>query len=143
LEIAHLLAALRKSRVENVVWITADVHYAAAHHFDPRRARFTEFDPFWEFVAGPLHAGTFGPGVLDDTFGPEVRFRGIPEGMKPNRPPSEGLQFYGRIHIDGRSRALTASLHDLSGAKLYGVELEPSRSTTLATASRQLRGACS
>ena len=125
LEIAHLLATLRKSRVKNVVWITADVHYAAAHHFDPRRARFTDFDPFWEFVAGPLHAGTFGPGVLDDTFGPEVRFRGIPEGMKPNRPPSEGLQFYGRIHIDGRSRALTASLHDLSGAKLFGVELVP------------------
>jgi alkaline phosphatase D len=45
--------------------------------------------------------------------------------MKPNRPPSDGLQFYGRIHIDGGSRALTASLHDLSGAKLYGVELEP------------------
>ena len=31
-----------------------DVHYCAAHHYDPARARFTEFDPFWEFVAGPL-----------------------------------------------------------------------------------------
>jgi alkaline phosphatase D len=125
LEIAHLLSALRKARVQNVVWITADVHYAAAHHFDPRRARFTDFDPFWEFVAGPLHAGTFGPNALDDTFGPEVRFRGIPEGMKPNRPPSEGLQFYGRIQIEGRSRVLTASLHDLAGARRFGVDLEP------------------
>jgi alkaline phosphatase D len=125
LEIAHLLSALRKARVRNVVWITADVHYAAAHHFDPRRARFTDFDPFWEFVAGPLHAGTFGPNALDDTFGPEVRFRGIPEGMKPNRPPSEGLQFYGRIQIEGRSRVLTASLHDLAGARLFGMDLEP------------------
>jgi alkaline phosphatase D len=125
LEIAHLLTALRKARVRNVLWITADVHYAAAHHFDPRRARFTDFDPFWEFVAGPLHAGTFGPPALDDTFGPEVRFRGIPEGMKPNRPPSEGLQFYGHIHIAGRSRVLTASLHDLTGAKLFSLDLEP------------------
>jgi alkaline phosphatase D len=125
LEIAHLLAALRKSRVKNVLWITADVHYAAAHHFDPRRARFTDFDPFWEFVAGPLHAGTFGPNALDDTFGPEVRFRGIPEGMKPNRPPSEGLQFYGRIHIEGRTRVLTVSLHDLAGTRLFGLDLEP------------------
>jgi alkaline phosphatase D len=125
LEIAHLLAALRRARVRNVVWITADVHYAAAHHFDPRRARFTDFDPFWELVAGPLHAGTFGPSVLDDTFGPEERFRGIPVGMKPNRPPSDGLQFYGRVHIDGQSRVLTASLHDLSGAKVFGLDLEP------------------
>jgi alkaline phosphatase D len=125
LEIAHLLAALRKRRVKNVLWITADVHYAAAHRFDPRRARFTDFDPFWEFVAGPLHAGTFGPPALDDTFGPEVRFRGIPEGMKPNRPPSEGLQFYGRIHIEGRTRVLTVSLHDLAGTRLFGLDLEP------------------
>jgi alkaline phosphatase D len=125
LEIAHLLAAQRENRVRNVVWITADVHYAAAHHFDPRRARFTDFDPFWEFVAGPLHAGTFGPNALDDTFGPEVRFRGIPEGMKPNRPPSDGLQFYGRIHIEGRSRVLTVSLHDLFGARLFTLDLEP------------------
>ncbi len=125
LEIAHLLGAMRKARVRNVVWITADVHYASAHHFDPVRARFTDFDPFWEFVAGPLHAGTFGPNALDDTFGPEVRFRGIPEGMRPNRPPSEGLQFYGRIRIEGRSRVLTASLHDLAGARLFVVDLEP------------------
>jgi alkaline phosphatase D len=116
---------MRKTRVHNVVWLTADVHYAAAHYFDPSQARFTDFDPFWEFVAGPLHAGTFGPNVLDDTFGPRERFRGIPDGMKPNRPPSAGLQFYGRIHIEGRSRVLTASLHDLSGSKVFGVDLAP------------------
>ena len=44
------------------------------------RAGFTEFDPFWEFVGGPLHAGTFGPSELDRTFGPEVKFIGIPPG---------------------------------------------------------------
>jgi alkaline phosphatase D len=125
LEIAHLLAAMRRARVRNVIWLTADVHYAAAHYFDPRRARFTDFDPFWEFVAGPLHAGTFGPNALDDTFGPQERFRGIPDGMKPNRPPSAGLQFFGRIHIEGRSRVLTVSLHDLSGAKIFSLDLEP------------------
>jgi hypothetical protein len=27
----------------------------------PDRARFTDFDPFWEFVAGPINAGTSGP----------------------------------------------------------------------------------
>jgi alkaline phosphatase D len=123
LEIAELLRFLRVERVRNVVWITGDVHYAAAHHYHPEQARFTDFDPFWEFVAGPLHAGTFGPAPLDPTFGPALRFLGIPEGMKPNRPPSEGLQFVGTLDVDHRSRALTARLHDAAGRELYAVEL--------------------
>jgi alkaline phosphatase D len=125
LEIADLLSFLKRERVRNVVWITGDVHYAAAHHYDPARARFKDFDPFWEFVAGPLHAGTFGPSTTDGSFGLEVRFLGIPEGMKPNRPPSEGLQFFGKIRVAGD--VLTASLHDLSGKTLFSVDLEPRR----------------
>ncbi len=125
LEIADLLRFLRSERVKNVVWITGDVHYAAAHHYHPERARVRDFDPFWEFVAGPLHAGTFGPTPLDPSFGPAVRFLGIPEGMKPNRPPSEGLQFFGTLDIDRRSQVLTARLNDVAGRVLYSVELPP------------------
>ena len=128
LEIADVLAFLKKERVRNVVWITGDVHYAAAHHYDPARARFADFDPFWEFVAGPMHAGTFGPGVLDPTFGPEVRFVGIPPGMKPNRPPSAGFQFFGTLRVEAKTQVLTAQLHDLAGKVIYSIELPPSRS---------------
>lgn len=124
-EIAELLAFCQSAGVRNLVWLTADVHYAAAHYYDPERAQFSRFDPFWEFVAGPLHAGTFGPGTLDPTFGPQLKFRSIPEGMKPNRPPSEGKQFFGRVAIDGPSRVMTVSLHDATGGSLYRVELEP------------------
>ena len=125
LEIADLLRFIRDRRVRNVVWITGDVHYCAAHHYDPSRARFTEFSPFWEFVAGPLHAGTFGPGTLDRTFGPEVKFVGIPPGMKPNRPPSDGFQFFGTLRIAGHSGVMTAGLHDLAGRSLFSTELIP------------------
>jgi alkaline phosphatase D len=124
LEIAGILRFIRDRRIRNVVWITGDVHYCAAHHYDPARARFTEFDPFWEFVAGPLHAGTFGPNTLDATFGPEVKFTGVPAGMKPNRPPSAGLQFFGTMRVDARSKSLTVGLHDLSGRTIYRTELE-------------------
>ena len=127
LEFADLLRFMRDGRIDNVVWITGDVHYAAAHHYDPSRARFTEFDPFWEFVSGPLHAGTYGPNALDATFGPEVRFTGIPPGMKPNRPPSAGHQFFGLLKVDAKTRAMTATLHDLSGRALFTQVLEPSR----------------
>jgi alkaline phosphatase D len=124
-ELAVVLKFIHDQRIRNVVWVTGDVHYCAAHHYDPARARFTEFDPFWEFVAGPLHAGTFGPNPLDPTFGPEVRFMGIPQGMKPNRPPSAGLQFFGMITVNAKTRAMTVTLHDLSGRAIYRVELPP------------------
>ena len=97
----------------------------AAHHYDPARARFAEFTPFWEFVAGPLHAGTFGPNALDPTFGPEVRFLGIPAGMKPNRPPSEGLQFFGRLVAEASTGALRASLHNRSGREIFSTTIAP------------------
>lgn len=125
LEFADLLRFIRDRRIRNVVWITADVHYCAAHHYDPSRASFTEFSPFWEFVAGPLHAGTFGPSTLDRTFGPDVRFTGIPKGMKGNRPPSDGLQFFGMMRVNARSRQMTVSLRNVAGDTLYSVNLDP------------------
>jgi alkaline phosphatase D len=123
-EVAGLLAAIKRRRIRNVVFITADVHYAAAHRYDPARATFTGFDPFWEFVAGPLHAGTFGPGTLDPTFGPEAVFTRVPP--KPNRPPSDGLQFFGLVDIDPRTRAAAVSLHDREGRALHRTELPAS-----------------
>ncbi len=125
LELADLLADLKRNKVVNVVWITADVHYCAAHRYDPARATFTEFTPFWEFVAGPLNAGTFGPNTLDPTFGPEVTFTGIPPGMKPNRPPSDGFQFFGLIHAEPGARELRVELRDLAGRTIYSVDLAP------------------
>ena len=122
-EIARLLQRLQQAGVRNVVWVTADVHYCAAHHYAPERAAFTHFDPFWEFVAGPMHAGTFGPNALDGTFGPAVRFSSA--APSPNRPPSDNLQFYGTLDIDPGTRALTAALWDVTGRKLWSTELAP------------------
>jgi alkaline phosphatase D len=124
LEIAEILRFIRSRRIRNVVWVTGDVHYCAAHRYDPAKARFSDFDPFWEFVAGPLHAGTFAPGPLDATFGPQVMFHGVAGDLPPNRPPSAGHQFFGAMRIDARTRAMTVSLHDLSGRSIYRVELE-------------------
>jgi alkaline phosphatase D len=125
LEVADLLRFIKDRRIKNTVWVTADVHYAAATQYRPERARFTEFDPFWEFVGGPINAGTFGPGEIDKTFGPEVKYLSIPAGMKQNRSPAEGLQFFGVGRIDARSKALTVSLHGMEGQKLYEVTLPP------------------
>ena len=122
LEIADLLRAMKAADVRNVVWLTADVHYAASHHYDPARAKFTEFDPFWEFVSGPLHAGTFGPGTLDKTFGPEARWNSRPPGA-PSAGPHTVEQFFGTVRIDGRTRAATVAHFDRDGRKLWSIEL--------------------
>lgn len=119
LEIAGLLKSLKQRGVHNVVWITADVHFCAAHHFDPARAASKDFDPFWEFVAGPAHAGTFTAGDVDHTFGPEVRFKGVPPDLKPNRSPAEGLQFFGLLEADPVSKALTVALVNTAGTRIF------------------------
>jgi alkaline phosphatase D len=125
LEIARLLASMRKNRVANVVWLTADVHYTAAHHYHPDRAQFRDFEPFWEFVSGPLNAGTFGPGVTDNTFGIEVAYQKAPLKGQSNLPPSAGMQFFGEVEIDGKSGGLTVTLRDATGAGLYEKRIEP------------------
>jgi alkaline phosphatase D len=125
LEIASLLSFIKNNRIKNVVWVTADVHYAHAIRYAPDRARFTDFDPFWEFVAGPINAGTFGPNEMDLTFGPETKFIGIPADMKQNRSPFDGFQFYGIGRIDSDTSVLTMSLHDVEGKRIYAVDLEP------------------
>ena len=127
LEIASLLRFIRDRRIRNVVFVTGDVHYCAAHHYDPSRASFTEFHPFWEFVAGPAHAGTYGPAELDRTFGPEVKFIGIPPGMKQNRPPSDGFQFFGTLRASAKTQTLTVRLVNSEGKELYKVELPAER----------------
>ncbi|WP_030174575.1 alkaline phosphatase D family protein [Spirillospora albida] len=124
-EIADLLSHAKRHRVRNMVWLTADVHYTAAHYYDPAKAGFSDFDPFWEFVSGPLNAGAFGPNRLDTTFGATVAFQQAPP--RANTSPAEGHQFFGEVAIDAASRALTVRLRDLDGRVLHARELTPRR----------------
>jgi alkaline phosphatase D len=125
LEFADLLSFLQREKIRNYVWLTADVHYTAAHFYQPVKAVFTQFDPFWEFVSGPLNAGAFGPGELDPTFGPEVMFMKHPPKGQANLGPLSGLQFFGEVEIDAKTAALKVTLRDLSGADLYAKTLAP------------------
>ena len=126
LEIANLLSFIKHAGIRNTVWLTADVHYTAAHFYDPNSAQFQDFEPFWEFVSGPLHAGTFGPNELDNTFGPQLRFLKAPtEGMGQNLSPAAGMQFFGHVRIDGKTEQMTVGLRDVSDALLWQIVLDP------------------
>jgi alkaline phosphatase D len=125
LEIADLLRFIKAADIRNTVFVTADVHYTAAHRYDPSRARFQDFEPFWEFVSGPIHAGTFGPNQLDDTFGPELRFIKAPPAGQANLAPSEGYQFFGHVRIDGQTEVMTVTLKDRANTALWSIDLVP------------------
>lgn len=126
-EIAELLSFMQRAGVRNVVWLTADMHYTAAHYYDPNRAVFQDFDPFHEFVSGPLHAGTWGPAPLDNTFGPTVLFqKGCLPEQGENLAPCFGLQFFGRVDIDGHSGVMTVSLKDIEDRTLWSLPIAPS-----------------
>ena len=123
LEIARLLREIKRAGIKNVVWLTADVHYTAAHYFDPAQAKFAYFSPFWEFVSGPLNAGGFGPNKTDATFGMQVMYQKAPTEV--NAPPTNGMQFFGQVDIDAKTRAMTVTLKDLAGTSLYTKTLAP------------------
>lgn len=123
LEIARLLRFIKHKRIHNIVWLTADVHYAAAHFYDPGRAQFKDFSPFWEFVAGPLNAGSFGPNTTDGTFGLQVVFSKAPPAGQANLSPYAGLQFFGEVNIDRKTRELTVDLKDLYGTSVFSKTL--------------------
>ena len=127
LQLADILKFIRDNQIRNVVWLTADVHYAAAHFYEPTQGAFSDFLPFWEFVAGPLHAGTFGPNKVDPTFGPKVMFNSVPDNQPQNAPPSAGQQFFGVGRVNASSRVLTIELRNTAGQKLYSVELPPAK----------------
>ena len=125
LELAELLRFLKKNQIRNVVFLTADVHHAAAIHYHPDRAAFKEFDPFWEFITGPMHAGSFGPPRIDKTFGPQTIFNSYPKGAKGNLGPAAGMQYFGLVEIDAKSKTMSVSQHNLAGERVHSVELAP------------------
>jgi alkaline phosphatase D len=126
LEIADLLAFIKHAGIRNTLWITADLHYTAAHFYDPHRAVFQDFEPFWEFVSGPIHAGTWGPTAMERTFGPQVVFQNASSRQQgDNLAPCFGLQFFGHVAIDGATETLTVTLKDVADHALWSITLEP------------------
>ncbi|MHB9863250.1 alkaline phosphatase D family protein [Streptomyces sp. YIM S03343] len=123
LQIAELLRYIKHGRITGTVWLTADVHHTSAQHYQPSHAAFTDFEPFWEFVSGPLNAGAFPANALDGTFGPERVFVKAPTAS--NVSPAGGYQFFGEVDIDGDSGELTVRLREQDGTVLFTKVLQP------------------
>jgi alkaline phosphatase D len=123
LQIAELLRFVKHRRITGTVWLTADVHHTSAQHYQPSRAAFADFEPFWEFVSGPLNAGAFPASALDGTFGPERVFVKAPTAS--NVSPAGGYQFFGEVDIDGDSGEMTVRLREQDDTVLFTKVLQP------------------
>lgn len=126
-QLSQLLKFINDEGIKNVVYITSDVHYAAAISYDPERAVFKNFGPFWEFVIGPVHAGAFGPGELDPSFGSSYEFlraAGTEEPPLPQNLPPPNLHSFGMIDLshDGQ---LKVNFIDITGEVLYEKVIDP------------------
>lgn len=89
-ELDAIFTALAEARVRNLVWLTADVHFATGFELRPLPAH-PDFSTV-EWVVGPLSAGVFPNDAMDPTFRPERLFM-----YAPDQPPAsldEALAWY-------------------------------------------------
>ncbi|MEV1021912.1 alkaline phosphatase D family protein [Streptomyces sp. NPDC050264] len=125
LQIAELLRHIKHRGITGTLWLTTDVHYTSAQHYEPSLAAFQDFAPFWEFVSGPLAAGGFQAAKLDGTFGPRQVFIKAP--TRANTSPAETPPYFGEVDIDGDSGELTVRLRQEGGDVLFSRTLQPGR----------------
>ena len=100
------------------------MHYTAAHYYDPNKAVFQDFEPFWEFVSGPIHAGSFPQNQIDNTFGPQLVFQKAP-AKELVTSLGYDLQFFGHVAIDGATGVMTVTHKDWNDKELWSTRIEP------------------
>lgn len=96
-ELLDILHAWHEAGVENLVFITTDVHFATGFRYTP----FPGFS-FLEFVSGPLSAGLFPKQEFDDSLRPERLYFHAPAGAASIAGLDEALRWFnfGEMEID-------------------------------------------
>lgn len=108
-ELREIVAHMKRERVANVVFLTADQHHSNLIAYDPDGDGEADFH---EANVGPLRAGP-GSGRLDPTLGPRLLFTDT----------GRAEHTYGVLHIDGGSGDLVLAFHDLQGRPREGARL--------------------
>jgi alkaline phosphatase D len=130
-ELRHILAVAADAGRSDLVFLSADVHFAAAFSYRPQPQR-PDF-VVHELVAGPLSAAL---GVSDDydrDLGSERLFRHAPPSREAVKTYADARRFFGfgELVVDPAG-TLTATLRGVDGQSLYELKLTPSTTTRLA-----------
>lgn len=125
-ELIELLRFMRQHEVNNNIWLTTDVHFAAAFRYTPF-ADAPKFQPR-EFITGPLSALLFPNPLFDTTLGTEqLFFYGAAKFTDIRSYEAAKPWFnYGTVEVDEDGN-LTVQIHKIDGAVVYQETLRPQR----------------
>lgn len=123
-ELVDILRFMQKNTMNNVVFLTTDVHFAEVFSYLP----FADAPDFkvYEFVAGPINAGVFPNRAFDNTLNADSLFFFGAESRSDVVTWEQAKSWfnYGAISIDEKGE-LTASINDINGKVLYDIQLQP------------------
>ena len=122
-ELLAILRFMAAHHINNSVWISTDIHFAAVF----RDAPFPDQPAFrlYEIDTGPMNAGVFPKTDLDTTLNPERLFR-YPESADPALGFAQAKSWFnfGVLRIDATG-ALTIEIVNTYGNRLFELALHP------------------
>jgi alkaline phosphatase D len=123
-ELLEILRFMQRQGVNNNIWLTTDVHFAAAFRYTPF-ADAPAFQPR-EYIVGPLSALLFPNPLFDTTLGTERLFFYGAEKFTDIRSYEAA---HPGLHCRTRARDaagnLTVAIHKIDGAVVYQETLRP------------------
>jgi alkaline phosphatase D len=105
-ELSVIVNTILSRRIQNVVWLAGDVHYAQVNAYDANGDGAIDFH---EFISGPLSAASPAPLLPDPTFKPTTLFS---EG---------GFMNFGKVAV--RGTMLDVTIIDDSGRVRFSHQL--------------------
>jgi alkaline phosphatase D len=126
-ELIEILRFMQQRGINNNIWLTTDVHFAAAFRYTPF-ANAPSFQPR-EYITGPLSALLFPNRLFDSTLGTEQLFFYGAEKFTDIRSYEAAKPWlnYGTIAIDDAGN-LTVEIQKVDGTVVYQDTLHPSPS---------------
>lgn len=124
-ELLEILRFMQQRGINNNIWLTTDVHFAAAFRYTP----FPDAPAFQprEYITGPLSALLFPNRLFDQTLGTEQLFFYGAEKFTDIRSYEAAKPWfnYGTVAVDEVGN-LTVEIHKVDGAVVYRETLRPS-----------------
>lgn len=123
-ELIEILRFMQQRGINNNIWLTTDVHFAAAFRYTPF-AEAPSFQPR-EYIAGPLSALLFPNRIFDKTLGTEQVFVYGAEKFTDIRSYEAAKPWfnYGTVAVDEAGN-LTVAIHKVDGTVVYQETLRP------------------
>ncbi|MGB0679844.1 MAG: alkaline phosphatase D family protein [Polyangiales bacterium] len=127
-ELVGMLRQLAVAQVQNLVWLTGDVHFAFALESRPFPVRHPDFR-FWELGAGPLHAELDRNFTLDPTLTPRWRYRFAVDPQRPPKTLPAALSYFnfGLVTLQPQG-SLQVEIINARGRRVRHLRLQPAAS---------------